>query len=47
VFILKSNILVVDDDLEIVFAISKLLEREDYTVFKAYDGLAALDSLAD
>lgn len=43
---MKSNILVVDDDREIVFAIAKLLEREGYTVFKAYDGLEALDCLA-
>lgn len=43
---MKSTILVVDDDREIVFAISKLLEREGYTVCKAYDGLEALECLA-
>lgn len=38
-----KNILVVDDDREIVRAISITLEREGYTVLKAYDGLEALD----
>jgi DNA-binding response OmpR family regulator len=42
----KSNILIVDDEKEIVFAISKLLEREGYTTFKAYNGVEALESLA-
>ena len=38
-----KNILVVDDDREIVRAIALNLESEGYTVFKAYDGLQALD----
>ena len=36
-------ILVVDDDREIVRSLSKLLEMEGYRVFKAYNGLEALD----
>ncbi len=43
---MNECILVVDDDREIVKAISILLEREGYQVRKAYDGLAALDILA-
>ena len=39
-------VLVVDDDREIVKAISILLEGEGYEVLKAYDGLQALDILA-
>jgi DNA-binding response OmpR family regulator len=39
----KPSILVVDDDREIVKAIAINLESEGYTVFKAYDGLQALD----
>ncbi len=39
----NKNILVVDDDREIVRAIALNLESEGYTVFKAYDGLEALD----
>ena len=39
----KKNILVVDDDLEIVRAIKFNLESEGYNVFKAYDGMEALD----
>ena len=39
-------ILVVDDDREIVKAISILLEGEGYEVLKAYDGLQALDTLS-
>lgn len=39
----KKNILVVDDDMEIVRAIALNLESEGYTVFKAYDGMEALD----
>ena len=38
-----KNILVVDDDHEIVRAIALNLESEGYTVFRAYDGLEALD----
>ena len=37
------NILVCDDDKEIVEAISIYLEQEGYTVWKAYDGLEALE----
>ena len=39
----QKNILVVDDDREIVRAIGLVLEGEGYTVFKAYDGVEALD----
>ncbi len=42
----NGNILVVDDDREIVKAIAILLEQEDYRVFKAYDGMQALEILA-
>ncbi len=38
-----SSILVVDDDREIVAAITKHMEAEGYTVFQAYDGLQALE----
>ena len=41
----KLSILVVDDDKEIVNAISINLENEGYRVFKAYDGLQALDTI--
>ncbi len=41
-----AKILVVDDDKEIVIAISKLLELNDFEVFKAYDGVEALDVLS-
>lgn len=40
-----STILVVDDDHDIVNAISKLLEMEGYKIIKAYDGLEALDCI--
>ena len=43
---MSECILVVDDDREIVKAISILLEGEGYEVLKAYDGLQALDILA-
>ena len=39
------NILVVDDDKEIVESIEIYLTNEGYKVFKAYDGLEALDIL--
>lgn len=39
----KKTILVVDDDREIVQAISITLEREGYSVLRAYDGMEALD----
>lgn len=37
------NILVCDDDKEIVEAISIYLEQEGYTVWRAYDGMQALE----
>ena len=39
----KETVLVVDDDREIVRAIALNLESEGYNVFKAYDGMEALD----
>ncbi|MDE6781143.1 MAG: response regulator transcription factor [Ruminococcus sp.] len=41
----NSAILVVDDDHYIVNAIATLLEREGYRIFKAYNGLEAIESL--
>lgn len=41
------NILVVDDDKEIVNSIAIFLSGESYTVFKAYDGLEALELLEE
>lgn len=41
------NILAVDDDKEIVDSIAIFLSGENYTVFKAYDGLAALELLEE
>ena len=41
----KLKILVVDDDREIVKSLGKLLELEGYEVYKAYDGVEALDIL--
>ena len=41
----KNNVLVVDDDREIVKSLGKLLELEGYEVYKAYDGVEALDIL--
>ncbi len=41
------NILVCDDDKEIVDAIGIYLQNEGYTVFKAYNGLEALQALED
>ena len=43
----KPTILVTDDDRDIVNAIAKLLELEGYSVIKAYDGLDALEKLAE
>ena len=40
------NILVCDDDKEIVEAISIYLEQEGYTVWKAYDGIQALELIS-
>lgn len=41
----SSSILVTDDDKDIVNAISKVLEKEGYKIYKAYNGLEALDVL--
>ena len=41
----NSSILVVDDDHDIVNAIATLLSREGYKIYKAYNGLEAIDSL--
>ena len=41
------NILVVDDDREIVESISIFLHGEGYKVFKAYDGMEALEVLSE
>ena len=43
----KTNILVCDDDMEIVEAIEIYLTQEGYHVFKAYDGLAAIEILQE
>lgn len=40
-----ANILACDDDKDIVEAISIYLEQEGYTIFKAYDGLDAINIL--
>ncbi len=42
-----ASILVVDDDRDIVNAIEKLLAREGYRIYKAYDGLEAIESLME
>ena len=39
------NILIVDDDREIVKSLGKLLELEGYGVYKAYDGMEAMELL--
>ncbi|MBR1822768.1 MAG: response regulator transcription factor [Ruminococcus sp.] len=41
----NSAILVVDDDHDIVNAIAKLLGKEGYRIYKAYNGLEAIDML--
>ena len=41
------NILVVDDDREIVDSVAIFLSGEGYNVFKAYDGIDALEILAE
>lgn len=41
----QERILVVDDDMEIVKALDKLLTREDYEVIKAYNGMEAMEVL--
>lgn len=43
--ITDASILVVDDDHDIVNAIAKLLEKEGYRIYKAYNGLEAIDCL--
>lgn len=43
----RSVILVVDDDRDIVNGIAKLLEREGYTVIKAYNGIEALERIME
>lgn len=43
----KLNVLVVDDDKEIVSAIAIYLENEGLQVFRAYDGMQALELLAE
>lgn len=40
---MKATILVVDDDKEIVNAICKLLELNDYSTLKAYNGIEAIE----
>lgn len=44
---MNECILVVDDDREIVGAIAIVLEREGYTVRRAYDGLVAVEQALD
>lgn len=44
---MELNILICDDDKEIVRAISIYLENEGYQVFKAYNGLEAIDVIRD
>ncbi|MDR3210266.1 MAG: response regulator, partial [Oscillospiraceae bacterium] len=41
------NILVCDDDHEIVDAVAIYLKNEGYSVLKAYDGVDALEKLAE
>jgi DNA-binding response OmpR family regulator len=41
----NSSILVVDDDHDIVNAIARLLGKEGYKIYKAYNGLEAIDML--
>lgn len=41
----NSSILVVDDDHDIVNAIAALLSREGYRIFKAYNGIEAIEAL--
>lgn len=43
----KLNVLIVDDDKEIVESIALFLKPEGYGVFRAYDGLEALDILVN
>ncbi|WP_347477054.1 response regulator transcription factor [Clostridium sp. Marseille-P299] len=41
----KQKILEVDDNKEIVFSITKLLEYEGYEIYQAFDGIEALELL--
>lgn len=41
----KINILVVDDDVEIVYIIRKILAEEGFNVLEAYNGEEALSLL--
>lgn len=41
----NASVLVVDDDHDIVNAIEKLLEKEGYRIYKAYNGIEAIDCL--
>lgn len=43
----QLSVLVVDDDKEIVESIAIYLSRENLKIYKAYDGLQALDIVAD
>ena len=43
----KANVLVVDDDRDIVEAIARLLEKEGDNIYRAYDGIEALDAMVD
>ncbi len=43
----NPSVLIVDDDHDIVNAIDKLLTREGYNTYKAYDGLEAMDVLVE
>ena len=40
-----ENILVCDDDKEIVDAIEIYLEQEGFRVYKAYDGIEAIEAM--
>lgn len=44
---MRECILVVDDDREIVKAITLLLDKEGYETLKAYDGIQALEIIAE
>lgn len=44
---MRECILVVDDDREIVKAIALLLEKEGFEVLRAYDGMQALEVIAE
>ena len=43
----RETILVVDDNKEIVYSISKLLKYEGYEVVEAYDGMEALQAMEE